>query len=444
MFLKFNKRGVRVGFVLIGGLCVSIPLFKCSQVHAAAANLESYTLSPSQALALYGTTIHASYYDGVKFEKCDLNYIGNTFALTSRYGYPSDGTPTYCGAFLAQDTSTGFMNREYFENTPYLIYKWDIETIPSAANVDFSIQLNNSIQIDTFGFESSIFWSRSENSVFPGVNAGLSYYSSSYTLYGASVLDVLTIGQYLARPNVGSEYGIVRTMPEWCMFADGSDPSPAMFTQEVCSTFLGMTAFAGSRESGNDYITVGSQTINIKLERPIGAPSIYYPANASIFRSTPAVYFLIQAPKLYGDYILPSGNAGESVDLSTIEGYLSDGNDSLINISEESTVQTRQLIAILQKLEQIYQAMPDIPDYSNIPMHTTPNLPIDSQAMSDIESALSNTEDIYPDTDELDTNAVQGVSGLFGMIWDALPQKIIFLITLALVGTLVSWVIFRG
>ena len=221
MYIKWNKRGVRVGFALIGGVCVSLPLLKCSAVRAAATELESITLSPQQALALYGTEITADYYNGSEVEQVTLSYIGNTVDLVTLNGYPSDaGQVSYCQAWLCND-SLGYVNREKFENTPYLIYKWDVSTIASAPNFDFSIRFQHSIDITTYGFQTSVFWSRSTNSVYPGVNASLPYYSSSYTLYGLSNLEIVSRSSFLNRPGVGSEYGIMRTQVLPCRVSGG-------------------------------------------------------------------------------------------------------------------------------------------------------------------------------------------------------------------------------
>lgn len=326
-------------------------------LRVSAADLEYYTLSPQQTLALYGTTLTADYYAGGTTEKVTLNYIGDTFGLTKLNGYPSAaGAAAYTSQWYANDQN-GILNQARFGDTPYLIYRWDITEIANAANFAFSIRLVQSVDITAYGYFTSVWWSRSRDAVVPGVNASLSQYASSYTLYGDSIQTVHTHGAYMSRPNVGSEYGMMRTIVLPIPVYNTAPNRLYYFSNDAANTFLGMTALAGATISGGDPITVGSSEINIKLERPITQAQGYNGNTGELYDfSVPAVYILLQCPTLYGEYVLPPEESGE-IDLSVIEGYLSDSNDSLLNISEEATVQTRQLIAILAKLEQIYQAI---------------------------------------------------------------------------------------
>lgn len=326
-------------------------------LRVSAADLEYYTLSPQQTLALYGTTLTADYYTGSTTEKVTLDYIGSTFDLTKLNGYPSAGGDMAYTSYWYANDQNGILNQTRYGETPYLIYRWNIAEIVSAPNFAFSLRLQQSVDITAYGYFTSVWWSRSSNSVVPGVNAGLSQYASSYTLYGDSIETVHTHGAYMARPNIGSEYGMMRTLVLPIPVYNTAPDRLYYFGNDPANTFLGMTALAGATISGGVPITVGSSEINIKMERPITQAQGYNMNTAEYYDfSEPAVYILIQCPTLYGEYVLPPENEG-GIDLSVIEGYLSDSNDSLLNISEESTVQTRQLIAILAKLEQIYTAI---------------------------------------------------------------------------------------
>lgn len=326
-------------------------------LRVSAADLEYYTLTPQQTLALYGTTLTADYYAGGTTERVTLDYIGSTFDLTKLNGYPSAaGSAAYTSQWYANDQN-GILTQARYGDTPYLIYRWNITEIANAANFAFSIRLVQSVDITTYGYFTSVWWSRSREAVVPGVNAGLSQYASSYTLYGDTVQTVHTTGAYMSRPNIGSEYGMMRTIVLPIPVYNTAPNRLYYFTNDASNTFLGMTALAGATISGGDPITVGSSEINIKIERPITQAQGYNGSTGELYDfSAPAVYILIQCPTLYGEYVLPPENEG-GIDLSVIEGYLSDSNDSLLNISQEATVQTRQLIAILAKLEQIYQAI---------------------------------------------------------------------------------------
>lgn len=381
-------------------------------LRASAADLEYYTLSVQQALALYGTTLTADYYAGGTTESVTLDFVGSTLDLTKLNGYPSAaGAASYTSQWYANDQN-GILNQARYEDTPYLIYRWDITEIANAANFAFSIRLVQSVDITAYGYFTSVWWSRSRDAVVPGVNAGLSQYASSYTLYGDSVQTVHTHGAYMARPNVGSEYGMMRTILLPIPVYNTAPDRLYYFTNDAANTFLGMTALAGATISGGDPITVGSSEINIKMERPITQAQGYNGTTGELYDfSAPAVYILIQCPTLYGEYVLPPEDSGE-IDLSVIEGYLADSNDSLLNISEEATVQTRQLIAILAKLEQIYQAIQSSgfdPSLNPQAAQTLPALDWTAQQSAIASGTLSQQD-------------VEGMTPAAGMITDGLDD----------------------
>lgn len=448
MYIKWNKRGVRVGFALIGGVCVSLPLLKCSAVRASATELESITLSPQQALALYGTTITANYWNGYNYEDVVLQYVGDTTNLVSLNGYPTDAGDVSYVQFWGMRDPYGYMTKEKFESTPFLIYRWDVNSIANAPNVDFSLRFQHSVDITTYGFQTSVFWSRTTQSVYPGVNGALGYYASSYTLYGLSDIDIVGTSYYLERPNLTQEYGVMRTQVCPCLVG-GSQIAPDeylyYFGDSTSATYLGVGAFAGSHETGSTAVTIGSSEIRIKMERPI-TQATFYNLDTGEFSSytTPAVYILLQCPTLYGDYILPPNDNTPDYEriLDNITGILNDNNGFLGNISEESTVQTRQLIAILQKLEQIYQKIPSV-DLSVPTLSTAPNIPIDS----DIDSRIMDDLDSYemPDIDEsLDLEKISSFSEFIMSYTRIIPVEVIGASAFLLFFSFVMWIIFRG
>lgn len=326
-------------------------------LRASAVELESYTLSPQQALALYGLTLTADYYNGSTTEQVTLNYIGNTVDLASLHGYPTGAGAAAYTSIWRENDYYGILNQARYESTPYLIYRWEIADIANAPNFDFSIRILHSVNIQTYGYFTSVFWSRSSNSAYPAVNAGLSYYASSYTLYGDSIETVHTHGAYLQRPGIGSEYGIMRTITLPIPVYNTAPNRLYYFGDSPANTFIGMTALAGATESGGDPITIGSADISIKMERPVTQAQGYNGDTGEFYDfSSPAVYIMIACPTLYGEFVLPPQEGG-SVDLSQIEEYLATQGADIANISEESTVQTRQLIAILAQLQNIYSAI---------------------------------------------------------------------------------------
>lgn len=444
MFLKFNRRGVRVGFALVGGVCVSLPLLKCSAVRAAAADLQEYTLSPQQALGLYGTSIPADYYNGTGTETVQFEYIGCTSDITALNGYPEgNGSKTYIDRYLINDWF-GIMTQTRIGETPYLIYAWETDDIQSAASFDFSLRISHSVGITAYGYYTSVFWSRSLNAVYPGVNAGLSQYKSSYTLYGNSVEDILTEGGYFARPSVNSEYGIFRTMVRPVRLYNTQPDRQYFFGTPVSLSFIGQAAFAGSTQDGGSAITVGASEIKMKMERPFSVPMGYNQNTVEYYDYAPdAVYILVQCPTLWGEFTLPPFSSG-GVDLSQIEDYLAQQSEDIANISEESTVQTRQLIAILQKLEQIYQKIPSV-DLSVPALSTAPSIPIDSELDSRISADLESGAELLPDISEsFDTEKMQSFSDLLTRARNWFPAEIITIGGLSLALAFVTWLLFRG
>ena len=242
-------------------------------LRASAVDLQEYTLTPQQALGLYGTTIPADYYNGTGTETVEFQYIGSTSDLTVLNGYPTgNGSQTYVNRYFFYDWY-GIMNQSRFGETPYLIYAWETDTIQTAASFDFSLRINHSVGITAYGYYTSALWSRSIGAVFPGVNAGLSQYKSSYTLYGDSLQDVLTTGAYFARPAQNSEYGIVSTMVRPVRVYNTAPDRLYYFGDAVSLGFMGQAAFVGSRQDDGDSVTVGASEIKMKMERPFDVPT---------------------------------------------------------------------------------------------------------------------------------------------------------------------------
>lgn len=355
--------------LLVSALAAAFCSIASADLQVSAANLEPYTLTVAQTLALYGQSIPVEIYANNATYTKDAVYVGDTNSLTLLNGYPQDNTQiTYCSG-NSYDNRYQWGGTLRIQDTNFLIYRVAVDPWSPPYSESFSINLTNSIDITAGGFGSQILWSAPTAPLYSNVannNAVHSYTSCNYTLYGESVQDVETVGSYLAAGTSGTNldyYGTMYMLPYGCEIIENQ--GTFNFSVSACIQCYGAVAFAGSTVSGGEPVTVGSQTLFIKNEGNV-MPKTAYSINTMTYynkkqqqgdNSDYACYLFIQCPTLYGDYTLPGDDDSGDVDLSQIESYLSEQSDYLENISEESTVQTRQLIAILAKLEQIYQAM---------------------------------------------------------------------------------------
>lgn len=331
--------------------------------------LTEYTLTAEQTLALYGSEIDLEIYANNSTYHKNAVFIGTTDGLTDLNGYPSNGPSRFYAYGTFFDNTNDWLDLARMQSTNYLIYRIFIDPWSQPYGMPFSVNLTNSIDITAEGYGTSILWSVYPDPGYaPNNDSSNPYYECSYTLYGQSLQDVQGVGGILAAGDIASQnymyYASILTMPYGIEAVDSQGTYIFNYpTVTGCNSYYGATAFAGSRVSGGSPVTIGSQTIYIKNESNIYPKTGY--SNGHYYNKLQNVgdtsdfctYLFVQCPTLYGDYTLPGGDTPGGVDLSQIESYLDEQTEYLQNISEESTVQTRQLIAMLAKLEQIYQAI---------------------------------------------------------------------------------------
>ena len=456
MYINFNRRGVRVGIGLIGGACLSLPLLRCSTVRASAANLEPYTLSPQQTLALYGTSIDVDVYSGSSVVTYQASYIGSTLDIQAGTYLATYGDSMYLSRFEMVDVMYLWMTEARMKATPYLIYRFNPPNFADASNFDFSVRLVQSLGITAYGFGTTVLWSYNQSPGMVSPNADHPYYSSSYTLYGNGLQDVLTVGTSLRYRGMTDYYGSVSTQLLPVKITNDVNHTLGDYeylcSQDACVSMLGCVAFAGSTESGSDAVTVGNSICYIKQNAKVTPYDTFDYSTNSYSNSKvnsqespdTGMYIMVQCPTLYGEYILPDSGGDEGVDLSTIEGYLEQQSSDISNISEEATVQTRQLIAILAKLEQIYQKIPSV-DLSVPALSTAPSIPIDSDVDSRINDDLSSGAELLPDISEtFDNEKMQSFSDLLTRVRGWIPVEMISIGAVTLALAFVSWLLFRG
>lgn len=379
--------------------------------HADAAELDSYQLTVPQTLALYGDSLQAVYYNGAATEPVTFDYIGSTADLSALNGYPSGYGTTYCSGWYVAGNNV--LTQAQFSAYTYLIYKWDVTTIADATGTSFSLKLEQSIDITAYGYKTSLLFSTGSASMFAAYRYG------EYNLYGADTETLLGTATLLSRPSVSGYWGIVRTIPRPVLFVDGQSQGLYYFSDDVATTFTGAAILVGSTEDGGDPVTVGGSYFATKDEHPAVCMQEYhyvYPQNNVYYDS--AVYLLLQCPILYGDYILPEPETPGGVDLTQIEEYLQQQGVDIANISEESTVQTRQLIAILAKLEQIRTQMPESfnPTLNPQAAQTLPRLDWTAQQSAIASGTLSaqDVENMTPAADML-TDGLGDILGASGL-----------------------------
>lgn len=366
---------------------------------ASAADLREYTLTPAQTLALYGSEIELEIYANNATYTKNAVYVGDTAALQELNGFPTGYSgDTYIPGGYSVDNRYNWGGVTRARMSRFLIYRVYIDPYSPPYAMPFSVNLTNSVGIIAEGFGTQVLWSISgDPTLSPGYDAGQVGNESSYTLYGESVGDVLTTGTILAAGDSGANtgyYGGMLSQVYGCEVQE--EQGLYFFGQDACINFFGACAFAGTTQTGGQPVTVGSQQIYIKNESNVFPKTGYSVQTGNLYNklqqqednSDYCTYILVQCPTLYGDYTLPDGEPGE-IDLTQIEEYLG-------NISEESTVQTRQLIAILAKLEQIYTAIQNSgfnPSLNQTAAQTLPRLDWATQ-QSAIASGTISAQDV--------------------------------------------------
>lgn len=486
MIFKFNRRGVRFCFALIGGVCVSVPLFRCSSVRASAADLVGVSLSVEQTLALYGNEIEVSVFQGTSTYFSTLTYSGRSTADIAALTGMSQGNVITAGTPAFRDYEAQyFVPPSTVTLTNFLIYEMELDFIPPVGSYDYQLQIPFAVNIQAAAYKNAYFWTCET-----GMTSRSRYgsYESTYNVYGSDLSDIL--GSFYALGNQNSDvrtrYGTFSTFPR-----PVSTPDNGIYAglANTATLFAGASAVVGSTLDGSQNITVGKEIVSIKGLAAPNVPIYYDPSSGDItYSPTQRVYVLIGCPILYGDYILPdnggSGSGGDDnvdidgniivggdiivngelnlgdlsvdVDTSDIESKLDtiienqdsqidimyDESSYLQHISENSFVHTNQLISILSRLDDIYNQM--VSDGIVVPsLNNAPDIAIDSAVDSRVQSELEDFS--FPDVDqELDTEAAANVAGVIGSFRSWIPARMILIYSTALVLSLVVWFIFRG
>lgn len=474
MYFNFNRRGLRVGFCIIGGLCISLPLFRCSDlgVRASAASVVPVALTASQTLALYGSSIAAQYYNGSSIAVAEFNYVGSTFALSDAvqqqektifYSSSNDENPVENVSY----GTSGFYSPNVLsavQGLEYLIYKFDVANLPSAGTFDFQIRLEQSLNITCGGFATSIWWSNSD----VGFVSRLGNNSSSFSVYGYDVTNLL--GSFTGLPSYryfDSFYGKLKfPVLESTMNMTVNGVTESFGHYQDSNTSIRMytaSAVAGNRiDDSTSPISIGGILCNIRGASVVTVPQVVNSVNGSVTYTdftAPAVYLLIQCPLLYGDFVLPAPDQPDSpVDLTNIEGSLSAiqlSNDDILailrllqsdtaHISDNSFVHTNQLIDVISKLNQIAASMPDLSSFDVPTVTDAPQIAIDSNVDRRISSDLASGVEHYPDITEFDTDKLSSFGDFLGRIRAWFPVELVSLGALTIALSFVTWFLFRG
>lgn len=386
--------------------------------------LTEYTLTAEQTLALYGSTLDLEIYANNSTYHKEATFVGTTDALTDLNGYPTNGPSMFYVFGTFYDNVNDWMNLARMQSTNYLIYRILVSPWSQPGGVPFSINLTNSVDITAQGFGTSILWSVYPDPGYaPNNDASNPYYECSYTLYGQSLQDVQGTGGILAAGDIASQnymyYASLATQPYGIEVIDQQGLYIFNYpTITGLGSYYGATAFAGSRVSGSQPVTIGSQAVYIKNESNIYPKTGY--SGGHYFNklqergdtSDFCTYLFVQCPTLYGEYTLPGGDTPGGVDLSQIEEYLDD-------LTGEAAIQTAQLADILRKLNDIYSAIQSSgfnPTLNPTAAQTLPRLNWSSQESAIATGTLSaqDVEDMTPAADML-TGALGDIADASGL-----------------------------
>lgn len=393
------------------------------------ADLTGVSLTAEQTLALYGTDIPVSLYGGTSTYTGHLVYSGRTTADIKSLTGMTTGDVT-AGYVLFRDYDAGyFVPPAAVLSTNFLIYEMQLDAnIPAVGSYDYQLQIDYPLQIETAALQHAFFWT-CENGI-SSHSRMYGDYVSSYTVYGSDTTDVL--GSFNALGNVNSDvrvrYGYFSTYPRPVATSDDG----VYYDNIAAATiFAGATCNVGSVSDDAANITVSREIVQIKGLAKRNVP-IYLDLSTGEYTYSPneRVYVLVGCPVLYGDYQLPD-TGSNGVDLSRIEDYLND-----MNI--ESNVHTSQLIAILAKLEQIYQAMQQQGGYN--PVLTTAS----GLTQYDYSAQFSQVDGAAPTESDVNnmTPAISGMQSVYTEVVSAGGVAVYFwgLVSIAAAG----WFIMRG
>lgn len=448
MIFKFNRHGVRFCFALIGGVCVSVPLFRCSSVRASAVDID-YQLTYEQTLALYGTSIPVVYYDAVN--QLSTQKIAQFIGYTDQFG-----------------SNNSFADIKWYsvENNSWyspggLVYMTTFpagEFISSLDSSHANIYLSHSVDMQGLTrYRQNIFFQIANNSSGSGGSSDTVYQTS----FGA-------IPQYSAYRGA-NRYSVVGLWPSYTYTQSDT------VNENYLHTMSGIIS-----DISNNSATFSISGSSVSL-RNCGVSSISgRNINGTSYFDTDAMFFIVGCPILTGENpeivtttvttttattsteVSGTGNVNVNVDidLTPIETQLntiiSNQNREYTSISgiEQWTrhsyeildgmyeTQTEQLNTIITQLNNIYNKMVD--DGIVVPtLNNAPDIAIDSAVDSRVQSELEDFS--FPDVDqELDTEAAANVAGVIGSFRSWIPARMIAIYSTALVLSLVVWFLFRG
>lgn len=461
------------------------------------------SLSASETLALYGSTITGYYYTGSGVDLANFEYVGTTYQVADAWtASASDNSlgfywqswtspapnidsdnhelldkTLFWGTTLYDDQNTpAFISLDRVRTSEFLIYKWDSPaTLPAAGSFDFQIQLNPVLNFKCAGFGSAVFWSSNE-----GSRRDLAAYRSNYTIYDSEQNVLKSVIGIRPSNNDYANYYARGSFPAFLSTAEDTNTGtsiPCLLTNAAplamgCAAAVYPTSDNqtdenqdGIPDSDLNEISIGSSRLNIKRATSTPyASNVELPSGTLTDFTSNCVYIYIMCPVIWGDFIPPTPEVDpiESIQID-VENISSDIGDIAIDTEElrqillrmESVqsdiltverVHTSQFIDILSRLQSIYEEMLDsgqIPDLSVPDLNPAPDFQIDSAVDSRIVQQFEDAD--LPDFSE--TVPPEEAGSFFNMIHNFVlwfPGRTIMFYSVGLILAVVCWALFKG
>lgn len=450
MYFNFNRRGLRVGFCIIGGLCISLPLFRCSDlgVRASADDID-IILSYEETLALYGTRLSCSYYNNNSgtTTSCYAEFIGYTDMWV-----PSNHWDEMYWQWVGTSNNNVTPDWSFPGGLVYILYNWGGGSfVSSSTDNHFNITFNQSLVLEGLSrYRQQVFWSKSD-----GVS--MSFNRSRYTIQSNN-------GSWFNLPSRDDSYNAIYGLLP--LYRPSSDSD---IREGLTGQFYGIESDHTSTISFSvTGCTLGAN--NCGLYPVVGT------YNGNTFVDTDAIYIIVGRPILSGSnpsfetnytttqnptttttattVVNGSGDVNVTVDVnidvSGIESRLDniiENQDSQLDVINDvhgdTSTHTVQLNTIIEQLNYIYADMVkngDI-DLSLVNVH---DIPIDSSVDSRISGDLASGVEQYPEITEFDTDKLSSFGDFLGRIRAWFPVELVSLGALTIALSFVTWFLFRG
>lgn len=425
-------------------------------------------LNAAQSLALFGNSIPAKYYDGSSVNFIDFSYVGTTKTLCNSLLDTFESSPFLSpyipGSCFALDfsywsvysravnampdwfssASGKQMNKSDIASYEFLIYKWTGQPSPvpssGSGSFDFQIFLDQSLSLSNVErFRFCVGYSVANiYDMISYKNTSASNINSTYNIYtdGNTLTPTYTTAN-LFRNSSTLQYFSCAYLPLANSLSGHHNVPVDVSTLNECLTPCPQMALM-AYDSGTLQTPISIDKHDILLR---GAAACTYnraeytePADYA----EPAVYIILMCPQVWGEITPPVPQTTEP----NYSSQLDDIGSGVTNIEVNLDGTNDRLDIIIEKLDDIYEKMCE--ENGGVELVPPDEIGINATAKQRVISGLSNLDSQMDDVSAQDMpqDAMNGFSNLWSEIKTELPSGLMPVYMLALVGGIISWIIY--